>query len=443
MTLTAWTENREAAHAVAIATVAMVAALVGPTWSGLCVLAVAGLLAMAARTGVPPGRRALVVRQTAIVAGVLFFLVALSVLPVPSGLAHPIWTESGTILQTVSPSMAVDRGTPFNSLGVLMAPFALFIATLMLVRTDDNLRLAWSTLVVIGLALTVPLLAWFVVFPPARGGFVGVFGDPVAAALAMSVLCFVAIGMTAYHRRRFQSAAALDYLNAASSGSRSHLRTARLFAAAGLVFALGVFATGARTGMVSFVGGLLSMVLIRGYLRANSRMMALAPMVAGIVITIGIATVFLLSLDQRDVLSQAATQRFCGLSATMAAVRDYFWLGSGLGTFERVLPAYWLAACSQWNPSDVAHSGYLEVPMTLGIGGVLVFAAAVLLLGRAFFQGLTERKRMQSVPIVCIGIMTALLLDTGLAFSVRHVGTSLMIAVVLACGAGISLARVK
>lgn len=185
------------------------------------------------------------------------------------------------------------------------------------------------------------------------------------------------------------------------------------------------------------------MVMMRVYLRASSWFMAIAPVVAGIVVLIGIVTTFLSSLDRLDMISAAATPRFCTYSATIAAVRDYFWVGSGLGTFDRVIPAYWLAACSEWSPADLVHSGFLEVPLTLGVGGLLVFLIGWFMLGRVFLHGLTERKRMQAVPLACVGILVALLLDTALAFSMRHVGTSLLIAVTLASGCGISLARVK
>lgn len=443
MTFSELTENREATSAVAIAGIAVASTMVGSTWSGLCVLAVAIILGFACDAGWPPGKRAAAVRHAAFVAAALFILVVISVVPLPASLGHPIWLEADAVLGGVRASLAVDRGTPFNSLGLLLAPFALFIATLLLVRTDENLRLAWSALVGLSIVLTVPPLAWFALTAPADAGFYGVFGDPVSAALCLTILCFVSTSLAAYHRRRYQSAAALDYLNANAFSSRHHWRLTVFFAGAAAIFALGVLMTGARTGVVAFVGGVAVMLMMRVYLRASSWLMAIAPVVAGIVVLIGIVTTFLSSLDRLDMISAAATPRFCTYSATVAAVRDYFWVGSGLGTFDRVIPAYWLAACSEWNPADLVHSGFLEVPLTLGVGGLLVFLVGWFMLGRVFLHGLMERKRMQAVPLACVGILVALILDTALAFSMRHVGTSLLIAVTLASGCGISLARVK
>ena len=73
----------------------------------------------------------------------------------------------------------------------------------------------------------------------------------------------------------------------------------------------------------------------------------------------------------------------------LTALKDYPWLGTGLGTFEPVFPQY------QTFPTDLvwnhAHDDYVEALMETGVVGGLLMLSALLLFLRLAFSNLPER----------------------------------------------------
>ncbi|HZT71564.1 MAG TPA: O-antigen ligase family protein [Terriglobia bacterium] len=73
----------------------------------------------------------------------------------------------------------------------------------------------------------------------------------------------------------------------------------------------------------------------------------------------------------------------------LVEVRDYPWLGTGLGSFTSVFPQY------QTFPTDLgwthAHNDYVEVLTETGITGGLIILSALLLFAWLAFRGLSDR----------------------------------------------------
>ena len=68
--------------------------------------------------------------------------------------------------------------------------------------------------------------------------------------------------------------------------------------------------------------------------------------------------------------------------SSLAIVRDHPWLGTGLGTFASVFPAYRAPAGGVWGVWDHAHSTPIELLVEMGIPfGTLVFGLWTLMLG--------------------------------------------------------------
>ncbi|HEV2247575.1 MAG TPA: O-antigen ligase family protein [Terriglobia bacterium] len=73
----------------------------------------------------------------------------------------------------------------------------------------------------------------------------------------------------------------------------------------------------------------------------------------------------------------------------LAELRDYRWLGTGLGTFDTVFPQYQTFATDlAWTH---AHNDYVEALTETGIVGGLIILSGLLLLGWLVFRRLRER----------------------------------------------------
>lgn len=73
----------------------------------------------------------------------------------------------------------------------------------------------------------------------------------------------------------------------------------------------------------------------------------------------------------------------------LAEVRDYPWLGTGLGSFAVIFPRYQTFSTDlEWNH---AHDDYVEALTETGLVGGLIILSALLLFGRLAFRNLPER----------------------------------------------------
>src|SRR5690348_2129666 len=73
----------------------------------------------------------------------------------------------------------------------------------------------------------------------------------------------------------------------------------------------------------------------------------------------------------------------------LAVLRDYRWLGTGLGTFDTVFPQYQTFATDlAWTH---AHNDYVEALTETGVVGALIILSGLLLLGWLVFRRLRER----------------------------------------------------
>lgn len=89
---------------------------------------------------------------------------------------------------------------------------------------------------------------------------------------------------------------------------------------------------------------------------------------------------------------------------TMAMVSDHFWLGVGLGNFPVVFPAYHKLEILKSHP----HSEYFNVLAELGVLGMTLYAAFLVMLFKAFLNGLFRGKGRDQV--LALGLGCALLM---------------------------------
>jgi len=112
--------------------------------------------------------------------------------------------------------------------------------------------------------------------------------------------------------------------------------------------------------------------------------------------------------------------------SALAIVRDYPWLGTGLGTFESVFSAYRNPAGGVWGVWDHAHSTPLELMVEMGVPfSLLVFALWSTMIGflvRAAIRAISNRIYV----IAGAGIGTLATLHSLIDFSLQIPGFSLV-----------------
>jgi hypothetical protein len=126
-------------------------------------------------------------------------------------------------------------------------------------------------------------------------------------------------------------------------------------------------------------------------------------------------------------------------SIWLAIEQGRWWLGTGLGTFPDVFPAYRQPACGLYGYWEMAHSVFLEGVLTSGVLFLLCTVLAYYMLVRAFAHGVVHRRRYRHVPLACMGILLMLTLHSLVDFSLQIPGFALLAAAVLGSGAAVSL----
>ncbi len=130
--------------------------------------------------------------------------------------------------------------------------------------------------------------------------------------------------------------------------------------------------SGARGGMISFLGQLVLLGLI--FLLRRQGRQFLAVLVMASLLTIVASVVGMVVLERRfgSDLGPAGQGRIAVWKDTVTAIRDHFWAGTGFGTFETVYPKY------RSKPSDLlwnaAHNDYLQLFLETGVFGFLLMA---------------------------------------------------------------------
>jgi O-antigen ligase len=137
-----------------------------------------------------------------------------------------------------------------------------------------------------------------------------------------------------------------------------------------VVMAITIFFSLSRGGIISFLAGTATLMLIIGW--STSSRKALVPIsifVMGLfvyLIYIGIAPII-----QRFAQSGISShERLSVWSAGITAFRDFPFFGTGLGTFQHVFPMYKPDGITMFYQH--AHNDYIEILLELGIVGALL-----------------------------------------------------------------------
>jgi O-antigen ligase len=338
---------------------------------------------------------------------------------------------------------------PLHSIGYVLIPFAAFMSALIYIRDDARYTTFLHILLGAAFAVTTFCITEYLLSPQTLllqpkihylASFTGTFVNPNTAASYFGTMLLLSLSLCLrqldYVRRH------RHMVRAARSDPR--LRNFLIYCVWTVVFAVALLLTRSRAGVLS------SIVAVVGYtwayafatMRARGRS---ARSIAVSTVSAAAAVILLFApLAQRVMLRIENeglwdTGRLCTYRSTWQAIQDHFWLGTGLGTFQDVFPAYRSPQCGMNGYWEMAHSVFLEAWLSLGVAFPVVLAIIYYQLIKTYAYGYRQRQRFRFVPLASLGILALLTLHSLVDFSLQIPGMAVVAALILGASATVSL----
>lgn len=399
-----------------------------------------------------PGRLWLA-RMTILLAGIVCAWVlvqAASLRVVPTN--HPAWGAKAQLIADSVAELAFTRYEVLIAGGYVLTPLAGFLGAVLLVSDDLRYARFVQVLVAVNLGVAAFCIAQYVLAPQwllwapkahYRDALTGPYVNPNTAATHYGLLLIVAIGSGLRQYQRVDILAYFDRKVATPFEARE-LRLLAFFAVASFTFLIALMLTKSRAGIVAALLGVTLLVVGFVYYAARSRVPVARAVGLSLLSLLGVLAIFsifgeriLLRLELQGLVDQA---RLCVYQSVWTAItQGKWWLGTGLGTFADVFPAYRQPECGLYGHWEMAHSVFLEALLTLGVVFPVCTALVYYVLVKAFAHGVVHRRRYRFVPLTCLGILLMLTLHSLVDFSLQIPGFALVAAAILGSGAAVSL----
>jgi len=402
-------------------------------------LAVA-IAALAGRTGL--GRLSVAAVPAALYAGVLIWAaLQASDLAVLQPFWHPIWGEAEAALgQRLSPSITLDRfetGRGLVSLGSYAGIFMLAlyaIADLRVARMTVSLFIyAAAAYALYGLALHftgAAVVLWFEKADIYRDVLTSTFDNRNNFATYAGMALIAALGL---------------FLNEVSRRRQTPTRQAAIVVVdriwrmtwplivAAAILATALMMTASRAGMVAALAGVAVLCCVTfltpriGPFRPRSLFVVWVALAVLLVVFSGDQATqrIVVGLDSEE-------ERFLVYPGVMQGIRDYFWVGTGLGSFEDSYRFYRDAAVQ--GRFTVAHNDPLEAALELGVPATAAMLLAVVWLVGLCWRELRARRRGAVLPCIAVAVSFQVGLHSLVDFSMQVPAVAIAYLILLACG---------
>jgi O-antigen ligase len=362
----------------------------------------------------------------------LVVLVFLQLIPLPPAIWSVLpgrqsivefYTVTGTPLPWLP--LSLSPGETWRSGLALLPALSLFLAVLTLSWAERRVLMAAAA--VIGV-MTVPLGILQVLGESALyffhytnlGSAVGFFAN----ANHYAALCYMLIPL---------SAALLS-----EPGKQRMVPPLAIVAGVLFAFLLGLALSRSRSALLL---GVLSLVATFVLILRTPLRRGLTNRVGRVVAIVGVAAVLpiILAMGLLDILSRVevrqitADARWMIARVTWGALRSYFPIGSGLGTFERVYQLHEPPQAVMWELINHAHNDWLEVILETGGMGLVLVIAFLIWLGRTSARAVAGADFFESRvgQAACIAI-TLVLLHSIWEYPLRTIALSTLFA--FCCG---------
>jgi hypothetical protein len=202
-----------------------------------------------------------------------------------------------------------------------------------------------------------------------------------------------------------------------------------------------MFMTSSRAGVIFSLTMLAGALLtyFRSNIAATSRTLSVT-LLASLGVFFTVFEIFGSKINQRiDVGGLSDVGRVHAYLSTLEIIRDYPWLGTGLGTFAWVFPRYRSGDISALGVWDRAHSTPLELAAEMGLPFTLIVIIGWLLLLYILAKGMVTRRHDQILPMAAFWMGTLVVAHSQIDFSLQIPAVSIVVLGLI----GVGLAQSK
>lgn len=187
-----------------------------------------------------------------------------------------------------------------------------------------------------------------------------------------------------------------------------------------LICMVAMFMTRSRAGSVVSMCG-LSVACLAFFSHSLSSRSSWLISTLGAVVSSGLLVQFLGggTAERLNVDGLSDGGRFQTYLSTLQMIEAAPWLGSGLGTFPWVFPAYRSPAISSWGVWDRAHNTLLELTAEVGIPISALIAIGWVIMFAVLVRGIATRRRGVGRPAAALGILIAATLHSMVDFPLQ------------------------
>jgi O-antigen ligase len=393
-------------------------------------------------------RHLLVLTGIAIVIGAYFLVLHEQISTRPffsASLPDPVWqTAANALGSKLDASVSMVRDQPLLALGApLAAVLSLLVGFIVCADRDHANRLiyvvAWS-----GAAYALYGIAAFFIDPTRvlwmkKEAYFTVLTSTFINRNTAAVYfgsCVILWSLILLDRlRRNQRPNIAPSLSSLLRPLRHPRRAAVVEFAAFFVCLIAMFLTGSRAGVaLSLFAALMAMGLF------TLRAIPLGRKPVRLALAGACALVILMQVLGAGVLGRFDSEGLAGggrsetYRSTLAIVADHPWLGTGLGTFGTVFPAYRSNAWTSWGTWDRAHSTPLEIASEMGMPLAAVVVASWIGVFAVLAFGLWSRKRDHIVIVAALAVASLGVLHSLIDFSLQIPGFAIVVFALVGAG---------
>jgi O-antigen ligase len=366
--------------------------------------------------------------------------------------SNPIWETVRDLLNVRTGAISVDPAGTIATIPLVVHPFLIFMAALVLLQSDEAALSFWRQLALAGATIAAFGLIQYFLFPGSlllgeklhyldsvTGTFVN--RNSAATLFGVATLLIVSILIRLFQQLYLQR----EHSRVAPQvGGRDNRITLILYGGLLFIALLALFLTGSRGGLLSTF---LPLMLIAVWF-ALSFSSPTTP--AGVRIGFAAASAAVLVLAFaifgarplfRFVRSGFDDDRWCVYRSTISAIADNPWFGTGFGSFHHVFPVYRTSECGIGGVWDRAHNSFLEGYLGMGLPFAIVAIFVLVYLLFVFQIGYRTRQRFRIIPLTGMAILLLIALHSLVDFSLQIPGVAAYVAAALGAAVSVSVAR--
>ena len=356
-------------------------------------------------------------------------------LPLPRlDLPNGAWKSVSEIVGPVNGTISVAPGMTLDALTTLALPLLAFIAALVFFQNDEEALRLWRTLAYFGAAYAAfgiaqeLLLPDQLLFEPKTyyvGYVTATFVNRNTAGTFFGIALLLNLGFTFYQLRRVHVASFLKRVSDFSIGWRDENTLLPVHVFCCLTVAMALFLTQSRGAVgASFIACVFAVSLLSTRrLTADKpreefiRWRRYAAILAGLLVVVGLFALFAGRSVYRMQEQGSDDSRWCAFSSTIAAIKDNWVFGAGLGAFQDVFPVYRDADCAGiFGVWERAHNFFLEGWLGLGLPFLAALAVGYLVLIATFVRGVKVRHNFRFIPVTGLAALVLASLALRLAY---------------------------